>query len=437
MAKKTAEFQWGPLSVRQTQVLTWWRPGSVFADYNGIIADGAIRSGKTVSMAFSFVLWAMEKFSGQNFALCGKTIASLRRNVIKTLKRQLSARGYEVRERRADNLLIVSSGEITNDFYLFGGKDEGSQDLIQGITLAGIFFDEVALMPESFVNQATARCSVKGSTFWFNCNPEGPFHWFYLKWVLRCRKRRLVYLHFEMDDNLTLSEEIKARYRAQYAGVFFLRFIRGLWAAAEGLIFDMFSREMHVLKELPETSGDMYVSCDFGMQNPTAFLLWQKETGTERWICLREYYYSGREEMKQKTVAEYADDLMKWLGGAKIRKVIADPSAKPLIVELKRRGLSVMGADNDVSRGISDVAVMLNTNRLAFDAGCRRTIQEFGSYMWDAKAAEHGDEQPVKANDHAMDAVRYFVRTKRLVKPAEKYTSVFERGGRHDGKGGA
>lgn len=430
MTKRAAEFQWGPLSVRQKQVLTWWRPGSAFEGYNGIIADGAIRSGKTVSMAFSFVLWAMETFNGQNFALCGKTIASLRRNVIKTLKRQLKARGYEVNERRTDNLLIVSLGEVANDFYLFGGKDEGSQDLIQGITLAGVFFDEVALMPESFVNQATARCSVAGSTFWFNCNPEGPFHWFYQKWILRCRKRRLVYLHFEMDDNLTLTEEIKARYRAQFTGVFALRFIKGLWVAAEGLIFDMFSRERHVVKELPTLSGDMYVSCDFGMQNPTAFLLWQKEAGTDRWICLKEYYYSGREKMQQKTVAEYADDLKKWLDGAKVEKVIVDPSAKPLILELKRRGLSVMSADNDVSRGISDVAVMLNTDRLAFSAECKRTIQEFGSYMWDAKAAEHGDEKPVKANDHAMDAVRYFVRTKRLVRPVETYVSVFGRGGK-------
>lgn len=428
MARKRApEFKWGPLSQKQIQVLTWWRTGSAFADYNGVIADGAIRSGKTVSMGFSFVEWAMETFDGYNFAICGKTIESLRRNVIKTLVRQLRARGYKTHEKRAENMLVVSRGGKSNDFYLFGGKDEGSQDLIQGITLAGVFFDEVALMPESFVNQATARCSVDGSKHWFNCNPAGPFHWFYRKWVLRCKKRRYVYLHFSMDDNLTLSEAIKRRYYAQYTGVFFLRFIKGLWAAADGLIYDMFTKDRHVTDKAPPTEGDFYVSCDFGVQNPTAFLLWRKEQGRDRWVCLKEYYYSGREERRQKTVAEYVADLKKWLGGTKVRKIIVDPSATALIVELKQNGFTVMTADNEVARGISDVSVMLNTDRLLFVSCCKKTIREFGAYVWDAKAAEHGEERPVKTNDHAMDAVRYFVRTKRLVKPAEEYRSPFGR----------
>lgn len=428
--RRAAEFTWGPLSKKQMQVLTWWRPGSAFADYNGIIADGAIRSGKTISMGFSFVEWAMETFDGCNFAICGKTIESLRRNVIKTLMRQLRARGYRARERRAENMIVVSKGGKTNDFYLFGGKDESSQDLIQGITLAGVFFDEVALMPESFVNQATARCSVAGSKFWFNCNPDGPFHWFYRKWILKCRKRKLVYLHFLMNDNLTLDARIIARYAAQYTGVFFQRFILGLWAAADGLIYDMFDKAKHVARNRPDTEGDYYVSCDFGVQNPTAFLLWRKEKGKDRWVCMNEYYYSGREERKQKTVAEYVSDLGKWLEKTKVAKslvhqVIPDPSATALIVELKRCGYTVKTADNEVSRGIADVAVMLNTEKLLFWGGCKNTIREFGAYVWDAKAAEHGDERPVKANDHAMDAVRYFVRTKRLVKPIENYMSPF------------
>lgn len=424
---KTPEFRWGPLSEKQLQVLTWWRRGSAFASYNGIIADGAIRSGKTVSMEFSYVEWAMETFNGYNFAICGKTIESLRRNVIKTLVRQLRARGYKVRERRSENMLVVSRSERSNDFYLFGGKDESSQDLIQGITLAGVLFDEVALMPESFVNQATARCSVAGSKFWFNCNPDGPFHWFYRKWVLKCRKRKLVYLHFLMTDNLTLDAQVLERYAVQYTGVFFQRFIKGLWAAADGLIYDMFDKDRHVADEAPPTEGDFYVSCDFGVQNPTAFLLWRKEKGKDRWICLKEYYYSGREKRKQKTVAQYVADLKKWLGDTKPRKIVVDPSATALIVELKQNGFTVLTADNEVGRGISDVSVMLNTDRLLFLSVCKRTIREFGAYVWDAKAAEHGEERPVKTNDHAMDAVRYFVRSKRLVKPVEEYRSPFGR----------
>ena len=322
-------FHFKPFSQKQRKVLNWWCESSPVKDYDGIIADGAIRSGKTVSMSLSFAIWAMDTFNGQNFAMCGKTIGSFRRNVLFWLKLMLKSRGYRVTDHRADNLVIVTRGETENYFYIFGGKDERSQDLIQGITLAGVFFDEVALMPESFVNQATGRCSVEGSKYWFNCNPDGPYHWFKVNWIdksisylgkERVRKireeaekegkapglKKVLYVHFTMDDNLSLSEKIKERYRSDYNGVFFKRYILGLWAMAEGIIYDMFSEEKHVVDSDEVAAswqqdhggsfwvGDSYVSCDYGTQNPTAFLLWSKGADG-RWYCRREYYYSGRD----------------------------------------------------------------------------------------------------------------------------------------------
>ena len=204
-------FQFSPFSKKQKQVLTWWCKESPVHSKDGIIADGAIRSGKTISMSLSFVMWAMNSFSGNNFAMCGKTIGSFRRNVLFWLKLMLRSRGYSVTDHRADNLLTIRKDGKENYFYIFGGKDERSQDLIQGITLAGVFFDEVALMPESFVNQATGRCSVKGSKFWFNCNPDGPYHWFKVNWIDKCAEKNILYLHFTMDDNLSLDEEIKGQ----------------------------------------------------------------------------------------------------------------------------------------------------------------------------------------------------------------------------------
>lgn len=417
---RPAEFKWGPLSRRQKKVLTWWTDSSKYKDHNGIIADGAIRSGKTVSMGFSFCLWAMQRFDRQNFALCGKTIGSLRRNVIVTLKRQLRAERYAVQDRRNPDRLVISNGSKANTFYLFGGKDESSQDLIQGVTLAGAFFDEVALMPESFVNQATARCSVTGSKFWFNCNPAGPQHWFYRNWILKCRKRKLVYLHFTMKDNLTLSREIVKRYLSQYVGVFFDRYIRGLWVAAEGLVYDMFDRNRHVTDDPPETEGDWFVSSDFGIQNATTFLLWRRIKGTNRWLCAKSYFYSGRDRKKQKTVAQLADDLDCMLDGIKPKTVILDPSAAPLKVELRLRGYRTKNADNDVLTGIVNVSTLLQQDRLLFDSRCKELLDEFGIYCWDVKAAQHGEDRPLKENDHAMDAVRYFVQTMHL---AQKNTA--------------
>lgn len=411
---KKAVFRFKPFSRKQKRVLTWWLPTSPVHEQDGIIADGAIRSGKTLCMSLSFVMWAMENFDNQNFGMCGKTIGSFRRNVLFWLKLMLKSRGYLVSDHRADNLVIISRNGKENYFYIFGGKDERSQDLIQGITLAGVFFDEVALMPESFVNQATGRCSVDGSKFWFNCNPEGPYHWFKVNWIDKSNEKNLIYLHFTMDDNLSLSEKVKARYRSMYTGVFYRRYILGLWAVAEGIIYDMFDTKRHVknFKKFYSVlmGGKRYVSIDYGTQNATVFLLWNKGIDGV-WYCTREYYYSGREKGKQKTDTEYADDLKKWLDGTKIKAVIVDPSAASFIAELRKRGYKVLKARNDVQDGIRLVGTMLNQGKIIFADSCVNTIKEFGSYIWDEKAVERGEDKPVKEHDHAMDATRYFVYT--------------------------
>lgn len=430
-------FKFQPFSLKQKKVLTWWCDTSPVKDMDGIIADGAIRSGKTVSMSLSFVMWAMERFKGQNFGMCGKTIGSFRRNVIFWLKLMLKSRGYGVKDHRGDSYLTIQKNGVENYFYIFGGKDEGSQDLVQGITLAGAFFDEVALMPESFVNQATGRCSVTGSKYWFNCNPDGPYHWFKLKWIDKSlgylgrqqaeylKKnaeekgeknpiKNILYIHFTMDDNLSLSDEIKERYLKNYTGVFFKRYILGLWAMAEGVIYDMFDVDRHVksIKEFFQLliGVNRYVSIDYGTQNATAFLLWNKGVD-KKWYCIREYYYSGRDKGIQKTDAEYADDLKKWLDDTDIKAVIVDPAAASFIAELRKRGYKVLKAKNDVEDGIRLVGTLLNQEKIIFSDSCVNTIKEFASYIWDVKAAERGEDKPIKQHDHAMDAVRYFCYT--------------------------
>lgn len=428
---KLQVFKFKPFSKKQKQILTWWMPSSPVKDYDGIIADGAIRSGKTVCMSLSFVFWAMKTFSGQNFAMCGKTIGSFRRNVLFWLKIMLRSRGYKVMDHRADNLVEISRNGVTNNFYIFGGKDERSQDLIQGITLAGLFCDEVALMPESFVNQATGRCSVDGSKYWFNCNPDGPYHWFKTNWIDRSvgylgksnverqRKeaaekkqeisfKKLLYVHFTMDDNLSLSEEIKARYRESYSGVFYKRYILGLWAMAEGIIYDMFDVDKHVKKVIANLyNSGRYVSVDYGTQNATVFLLWNRGVDG-KWYCIKEYYYSGRDNAKQRTDAEYVSDFKAFLGGIKVKGVIVDPSAASFIAALRQAGYPVLKAKNDVEDGIRLVGTLLNQEKIAFSASCVNTIKEFASYIWDEKAVDRGEDAPIKQHDHAMDAVRYF-----------------------------
>ena len=396
--KKTTQqlFQFQPFSQKQKKVLTWWCKDSPVKDKEGIIADGAIRSGKTISMSLSFVLWAMSNYHGQNFGMCGKTIGSFRRNVVFWIKLMLKSLGYQVIDHRADNLIVVKKGVRENNFYIFGGKDERSQDLVQGITLAGVFFDEVALMPESFVNQATGRCSVAGSKMWFNCNPDGPYHWFKTEWIDKKKEKRLLYLHFTMDDNLSLSPKIKARYRSMYTGVFFKRYILGLWTIAEGIIYDMFEKDRHSI--LPDKIKDLkiqYVSCDYGIQNATAFLGWVRNKENQ-WIAKKEYYYSGREQKKQKTDAEYVTDLLEFVENNKGIPIIVDPSAASFIAELRKHGFTVIEAKNDVLDGIRWVGNLLNQHKILFSQDCFYTMREFNSYIWDEKAAQRGEDKPVK-----------------------------------------
>lgn len=410
-------FKFKPFSEKQKKVLTWWTPDSPYKDYDGIIADGAIRSGKTISMITSFLMWAMTNFDDQNFALCGKTIGSLRRNVIRDFKKIAAGRGYEVHENRSEKIIYVSRGSVENRFLCFGGRDESSQDIVQGVTLAGVLFDEVALMPESFVNQATGRCSVEGSKYWFNCNPEGRLHWFKVQWINKYLEKRLLYLHFTMDDNLSLSERIKERYRRMYVGVFYRRYIEGKWCAAEGVIYDNWNEAVNGFDQETEHPWTEkychhYVAVDFGSTNPTVFLD-VFDDGEIFWIR-KEYYHDSVKEQKQKTVSEYADDLDSFLTEEERDEVqiIIDPSAEAFKLELRNRGYRVKDADNEVLEGIRLTATMIQLGGLKVDKSCTHLRHELESYIWDQKAKERGEEKPVKQNDHAMDAMRYLVKTK-------------------------
>ena len=391
------------LSTRQNLAMTWWnRPG--FEVYDGIICDGSIRSGKTVAMTVGFIMWAMTRFDGCNFAICGKTIESLRRNVTSNLPVWLAG-VFSFKEHRTENKIVVSANGKSNSFYLFGGKDESSAALIQGITLAGILLDEVALMPESFVNQATARCSVEGAKLWFNCNPEGPSHWFYTKWVLEASRRKMLHLHFNMDDNLSLSASVKARYESLYSGVFYDRFIRGLWVVAEGLIYPHFGENCITDEDPP--AGRYYISVDYGTLNPFSAGLWcVTKQGAVR---INEYYYSGRGTQEQLTDEEYYQAIRELADGYNVDYVVIDPSAASFITTVFRHNeFHVVKANNDVMDGIRRTSVYLKSDKLKIHRRCKDAIREFGLYRWDEDSTV---DKVIKADDHAMDDIRYFANT--------------------------
>ena len=403
MKKKRPIFKFQPFSRKQRQIFTWWADKSPVKDAVGIIADGAIRSGKTVSMSLSYVMWAMSKYDGQNFIMAGKTISSFKRNVLQNLKLMLTSRGYHWIYHISGefpNMLEVTRNGKTNYFYIFGGKAEGSQDLVQ----------------------ATGRCSVEGATWWFNCNPAGPMHWFKLEWIDKRKKKRLLYLHFTMDDNLSLSEKVKAKYREMYAGVFYLRYIKGMWAVAEGLIYTMLTKEnLYTNGDRPaglKSTAAKTITVDYGTTNPCVFLeVW--DDGETLWVD-REYRWDSRSEEArrsgnpQRTDSQYADDMEEFMGADPEDQcmVVVDPSAASFIAELRSRGVYVKPANNEVEDGIRVVGSLLAKRNIRINKeNCKGLLGEMRSYVWDDKAAERGEEKPVKQKDHGPDALRYYCYT--------------------------
>lgn len=402
-----ASFQFKPFSRKQKKILTWWLNESPYCDYDMIIADGSIRSGKTVSMVDSFIMWAQTCFRGEAFIIAGRSVGSLKRNILRPLFQILNAKGIIYEYNRSENIIRVGS----NTFYCFGASNEASQDVLQGLTAAGALADEAALFPQSFINQMIGRCSVEGSKVWMNCNPDSPYHHIKTDFIDKAAEKKILHLHFTLDDNLSLSEKVKERYKRMYSGLWYKRFILGLWVMAEGIIYDMFS-ERNVYSDRLGLRGRSrrYIAIDYGTSNPMVFLD-ILDDGDRIWVD-REYYYSGREKGIQKTDTEYLEDFKSFVGDEYPDMVLIDPSAASFKTLLRREGFRVKEADNEVNDGIRMVGMMLQTGKLLIHDSCEMMKKEFASYVWDEKAAvERGVEQPVKQNDHTMDALRYFIKT--------------------------
>ena len=405
------------LSKKQRLVFKWWAAKSG-GKYKSILCDGAIRSGKTICMITSYILWAMTKFSGATFGICGKTVQSVERNIILPLMSIADLRKiYKLQYRRSDHRLTVSAKGRQNYFYLFGGKDESSYMLIQGLTLSGIFFDEVALMPRSFVEQGIGRTlSVPEARYWLNCNPENPSHFIKTEWVDdadSANEKRILHLHFLMEDNPVITKEQIEEAKRQFKGVFYDRYILGLWTKPEGLVYPNFTKKNIVPKFglRDRSKARFYISCDYGTLNAFSLGLWAIMKLPRGLTAFRvaEYYHSGRATGKLMTDAEYYEQLLKLSSGFSIEGICVDPSAASFITLIRKQDkFKVYSAKNDVINGIRYTSSLISDERLLICENCKEIIREFGLYVWDEKATS---DTVKKTDDHTMDDMRYFCET--------------------------
>lgn len=386
------------ISAKQKKILAF-----PYSNYDAIICDGAVRSGKTSIMTVAFVDWAMREFDGQRFGICGKTVDSATKNIIVPyISMSYAKERYTLRWRRSDKLLEVKWGTTTNWFEVFGGKDESSFMLIQGRTLAGVLLDEVALMPESFVNQALARCSVDGARLWFSCNPQSPSHWFHTDWIERHRERNALYLHFAMTDNPALSEKTLERYQSMYSGVFYDRYIRGLWVAADGLIYQQFAddKERYLIDTPPDNIMYAVIGLDFGgSKSAHAMTLTGFTTGFKQVIVLDEYYHnnlkSGRLSPKKLEEA-FVDFVRRAKSKYKVYEAYCDSAEQTLIEGLTVAAIRAhlgIEVQNAVKGPINDRIAFYNSlmaqDRFKIVRSCTAHIKALEEAVYD-------DSKPVK-----------------------------------------
>ena len=383
------------------------------------LTNDFIVTHNTISLITSYLLFVMTTFDQQNAAIAGKSIGTIKRNVVTPLKQIAMTLKMEVIEHRSENYLEIKYGDKVNYFYLFGGKDEAAQDVVQGITLCAVFIDECVLVPLSFYQQITARTSVDGAKVFLSCNPGSPWHWFKREILNKLREKDGLYVHFTMDDNPSLSESVKERYKKMYSGVWKLRYIDGLWVAATGIIYDMFTEENNIIEpeDIPYEDAQRYcISVDYGTANATVFLLLMQDSKGITYVC-KEYYFAGRKEAQanndyeaQKTDLEYCEDMRTFIGsnynytGLTYRDVpiICDPAANSFKLQLRRFHMKTKNANNDVLNGIRTVANLMGQKKFRVSRDCTNTIKEIGTYSWDTKAQERtGTDVPLKENDHA------------------------------------
>lgn len=407
------------LSQKQKQIFKW-----CYGDgYTALICDGAVRSGKTICMITSFILWAMKCFDGAIFGICGKTVRSAERNIISPLMGIADITAYfKVTYTRSANLLTAEGNGRKNSFYVFGGKDESSYMLIQGITLSGVLFDEVALMPRSFVEQAITRTlSVAGAKLWFNCNPDNRFHWFYTEWILRAEERKALHLHFLMSDNPILTSEQLENAEKQFSGVFHDRYIKGLWVSAEGVIYKEFAdnTERFLLDTVPDDIMYCNIGFDFGGNGSAhAGICTGFSKGLKKVVILEEYY---RKEVV--SPARLENDIIDFVRLCQSKYNCYDgyfDSAETTLIKgvkaacvREKLAFTVHNArKSEILGRIRFTNLIMSQERFFIMRRCKHAVEAFQSAVWDSKSSDDRRLDDGNYNIDSLDAFEYSVESK-------------------------
>lgn len=370
------------------------------------IWDGAVRSGKTYASIWRWIRFVVEGPPGP-LLMGGKTERTLKRNILDPIAQMVGPASFRH---------VIGAGECYlygRPIMLVGVNDERSEGKIRGMTLVGAYGDELTLWPESAFTMLLSRLSLPGARLFGTTNPDSPFHWLNERYLEREDELDLRRFRFLLEDNPSLPAEYVEQLKREYTGLWYKRFILGLWVQAEGAIYDMFDPDIHVVDDDPSEIGVVYAGGDYGTANATVFIVVAWDVERRRWIALHEYVHDSRQAGRQKTDAQYSEDYRAFMRDVGLfpRSFELDPSAASFALQLRRDGVQhVREADNSVLDGIRDVSRALASGQLVIHKRCTRLAASLASYTWDPKAQQRGEDKPLKQNDHEADALRYAVR---------------------------
>lgn len=395
--RRPNKFKFKPFSKQQQRLIHWWRPGLVSSENDFVIADGSIRSGKTIACIIGFLTWSQEMFEGESFILAGKTMGALKKNVVRPMLQILEAWGWSYTYIRSGTDARIEIG--SNVYYLYGANTEAAQDALQGLTAAGAYLDEAALFPRSFIDQAIGRCSVDGWKVWMNCNPEGPHAYIKEEFIDKATEKRVYRLHFVMDDNLTLSVDRKEAYRRAWSpgSVFYKRFILGLWVAADGLIYQQFAdnvKQYIVDPKWMEENEIIYatIGVDFGgTKSAHSFTLTGFTRGYKQVVVLDEYYCKKRINPKQ-LQDDFIDFVRRAQSKYKVYEAYCDSAEQTLIAGLEMAcsqahvGIDIKNAIKcSINNRIAFYNSLIAQNRWKVMKHCKHIIEAFENACYDDK----------------------------------------------------
>ncbi len=381
------------------------------------IAHGSVSCGKTVGSLFRF-MYDVDVCPDSDIYMVGHSSETIYRNAVRLLLENPEFGIYRpfCVWQPGKRVLKYKDKNIT----CLGAKDEGAVGAFQGLTMSLCYSDEITLYPDSVIDMIDSRLRKQHSRAIATCNPKHPEHKI-KQWIDKADAgdKNYYHLHYTLDDNPFVPQEYKERIRDSTSGVFYKRNYLGLWCLAEGAIFDFFDRSVHVVRQPPTAAEYWIAGIDYGISNAFACVLIGVSTGRytqtgRRWWVEKEYYWDCKKTGRQKINSEFATDIQNFLEPYSLRQIYIDPSALAMKLELQRRGLHVVEANNDVLNGIEMMITEMGKGNLTICSECTNLIREIENYVWDDKKAKMGDDAPVKKGDHAVDALRYCIASHKI-----------------------